>query len=87
STPLFAGIEEEMNEEELALSRSTPGYRFDRPAVVPAPAPLAEPVATLDGEAERFVDARLAEAPVVMFALAWCEFCWAARLLFEGLGI
>ncbi|WP_355660971.1 cysteine synthase A [Halomonas salifodinae] len=83
STPLFAGIEEEMNEEELALSRSTPGYRFDRPALTP----LAEPVATLDDEAERFVDERLAEAPVVMFALAWCEFCWAARRLFDGLGI
>jgi cysteine synthase len=28
STPLFDGIEAEMNEEELALSRSTPGYQF-----------------------------------------------------------
>lgn len=83
STPLFAGIEEEMNEEELALSRATPGYRFDRPAV----APPAEPVVAGDREAERFVDERLAEVPVVMFALAWCEFCWAARRLFEGLGI
>jgi cysteine synthase len=28
STPLFETIEAEMNEEELALSRSTPGYQF-----------------------------------------------------------
>ena len=28
STPLFDGIEAEMDEEELALSRSTPGYQF-----------------------------------------------------------
>ncbi|RCS21844.1 cysteine synthase A [Phyllobacterium salinisoli] len=28
STPLFEGIETEMNEEELALSRSTPGFQF-----------------------------------------------------------
>ncbi|MFY0990644.1 pyridoxal-phosphate dependent enzyme [Halomonas sp. C05BenzN] len=88
STPLFAGIEDEMNEEELALSRSTPGYRFDLPAAVPAPAStVAEPVATLDAEAERFVDDTLARARVVMFALAWCEFCWAARKLFDRLGI
>lgn len=28
TTPLFASIEEEMNEEEVALSRSTPGYQM-----------------------------------------------------------
>ena len=28
TTPLFDGIEAEMNEEELALSRSTPGFQF-----------------------------------------------------------
>ena len=32
STPLFADIPAEMSEEELALSRSTPGQRFDDPA-------------------------------------------------------
>jgi cysteine synthase len=28
TTPLFEGIETEMNEEEIALSRSTPGFQF-----------------------------------------------------------
>jgi cysteine synthase A len=28
TTPLFEGIEAEMNDEELALSRSTPGFQF-----------------------------------------------------------
>ncbi len=28
STPLFGGIEEEMTEEEIALSKSTPGYQM-----------------------------------------------------------
>ncbi len=84
TTPLFAGIDDEMNAEELALSRSTPGYRFDRPAAAPAPM-AAEPVP--DAEAERCVDTVLADSPVVMFALAWCEFCWAARRLLERLGI
>jgi cysteine synthase len=28
TTPLFEGIEEEMDEEEIALSRSTPGFQF-----------------------------------------------------------
>ncbi|MCE9661971.1 cysteine synthase A [Halomonas sp. M5N1S17] len=90
STPLFEGIEDEMNEEELALSRSTPGCRFDTPAAAPAPRPAATPVAqdaTSDVEAERRLDDYLAQAPVVMFALAWCEFCWAARKLFDHLGV
>ncbi|XKE46982.1 pyridoxal-phosphate dependent enzyme [Halomonas organivorans] len=84
STPLFDGVGEEMNDEELALSRSTPGYRFDRPAPMAAKAPAE---AATDPGAERFVDACLVEAPVVMFGLAWCEFCWAARKLFTRLGI
>lgn len=29
SSPLFEGIEEDMNEEEVALSKSTPGYHMD----------------------------------------------------------
>ena len=28
TTPLFEGIEAEMNEEEVALSRSTPGFQL-----------------------------------------------------------
>jgi cysteine synthase A len=88
STPLFEDIDEAMNEEELGISRSTPSYRFDAPAA-PAPAPAAvnvEPVRT-DVDAERFVDATIADAPVVMFALEWCEFCWSVRKLFARLGI
>jgi cysteine synthase A len=38
STPLFADIPADMNEEELAISRSTPNYRFDAPAPAPQPA-------------------------------------------------
>ncbi|WP_290649909.1 cysteine synthase A, partial [Aquisalimonas sp.] len=50
STPLFEGIIEEMTDDEMALSRSTPGYRFDAmPPVRPAPA-RPEPV-ELDADA------------------------------------
>ena len=38
STPLFADITEAMDEEEMALSQSTPRYRFDACAVSPADA-------------------------------------------------
>ncbi|MBS9402290.1 cysteine synthase A [Halomonas sp. TRM85114] len=90
STPLFEGITEAMTDEEIALSRSTPGYRFDSPPPA-APSPrdgkaATQPVA-LDPEAVRFVDEVLATEPVVMFALEWCEFCWSARKLFARLGI
>ncbi len=88
STPLFEGIKEEMNEEEMEISRSTPGYRFD---VKPPPAPAAaEPGhGALDASAEQVVDRALADAdnPVVLFALEWCEFCWAIRKLFGELDI
>ena len=90
STPLFEGIGEEMNEDEVAISRSTPGYRFDPPAVCALPAApvrLHEPAAALDAEAESFVIGVVQDCPVVMFALEWCEFCWAVRKLFARLGI
>ena len=43
----------------------------------------------LDAEAQRFVARSLpiADEPVVMFALEWCEFCWSVRQLFARLGI
>jgi len=90
STPLFDGIGEDMNDEEIAISQSTPGYRFDAPPACPAPAvPLHKPAAPpqLDVEAEAFVDNVIRDYPVVMFALEWCEFCWAVRKLFARLGI
>jgi cysteine synthase A len=84
STPLFDGISEDMSEAELALSHSTPHYRFDQ---APAPAPAtAEPTA-VDTAAEQEVDRTIADAAVVMFALEWCEFCWSVRKLFAALEI
>ena len=88
STPLFDQIEVDMNEAELQLSRSTPGYRFDAP---PAAAPVAvrpqEPTAVVDASAEAYVNDAVRGPGVVMFALEWCEFCWAVRKLFARLGI
>lgn len=88
STPLFDGIGEDMSEAELALSRSTPGFRFDvsSPAAAAAPAVAAEPPA-LDPEMVALVDATIGGDSVVMFALEWCEFCWSARKLFARAGI
>jgi cysteine synthase A len=92
STPLFEHIGEDMTEEELEISRSTPGYRFDAPPPQPddsesgsddLPASKVE----LDAGAEQFVDDVVRNEPVVMFALEWCEFCWSARKLFAKLGI
>jgi cysteine synthase A len=86
STPLFEPIGEAMDAHELALSRSTPGYRFDAAAGKTAtPAPATAPV--LDSAAIALVDRAVRDEPVVMFALAWCEFCWAVRKLFARLGV
>jgi cysteine synthase A len=93
STPLFADIPSDMTEEELALSRSTPNYRFDvapPPAEPPAADPRpAAPAPEVSAEARAFVDDVLADTaqPVVLFALEWCEFCWSVRRMFARFGI
>jgi cysteine synthase A len=91
STQLFEDAHAEMNAEEEAISRSTPLCRFDiRPvASDPAlkePAPYAAPVEA-DAGAKAFVADVLAKEAVVLFALEWCEFCWAVRRLLAAYGI
>jgi len=87
STPLFDGIVEEMNEEEREIAASTPTCRFDSPAPA-APAKKEAPVDPGD-EARAFVEKTLSDTdqPVVLFALEWCEFCWAVRKMFKAYGI
>jgi cysteine synthase A len=89
STPLFDGIAADMSAEELALSRSTPGCRFDAPAnaVAAAPPTAPQPAPPADVAADAFVTQVIQDHAVVMFALEWCEFCWAARKFFVRLGI
>jgi cysteine synthase A len=88
STPLFEGIPEQMTEDEMQISRSTPGYRFDLPAAAAATSPPADS-APVSASAEDFVDAAIGDPdnPVVLFALEWCEFCWAVRKLFGEMGV
>jgi len=90
STPLFAEIMEEMSDEEIALSCSTPNFRFDRAAPAPKPAAATSVVAAeLDSDAKDFFERVTSDPdqPVVLFALEWCEFCWSVRKLFARLGI
>jgi cysteine synthase len=85
STPLFADVPVDMTDEEYRISRSTPNYRFDA-APPPAPPPAQAPAAAAapNAEAVAFVDGAIGDPaqPVVMFALEWCEFCWAVRKMF-----
>ena len=94
STPLFDSIEEDMNAEEISISRSTSGYRFDaQPVETDEPrgknvdATPSAPV--LDPEAEAEVEATLRGNPgkVVMFSLEWCEFCWSVRKMMDSCDI
>jgi cysteine synthase len=91
STPLFEHIVEAMDDEELAISRSTAGYRFDVPATAPAaptpPLPAEVPPPSVDPAAAAFITDTVRDQPVVMFALEWCEFCWAVRKCFARLGV
>ncbi|QMU60026.1 MAG: pyridoxal-phosphate dependent enzyme [Boseongicola sp.] len=85
STVLFDGVAETMTDEELDISRSTSGYRFDVSSGGGVAA-ASETVPTKP-EVEAFVDKTLGENSVVMFALEWCEFCWSVRKLFAEAGI
>ena len=91
STPLFEDTPIDMTAEEAEISHSTPSARFGAPAA-PAPAaiaaqPVAAPPVAADAEAETRLAAAIASAPVVLFALEWCEFCWSVRKVFAALGI
>lgn len=88
STPLFEAIGQEMDDEEREISNSTPLSRFGAPSSQPAPAMVStvEPVPLRGSE---FVTEAISDPaqPVVMFALEWCEFCWAVRRFLKDLGV
>ena len=86
STVLFDGIEESMSEEELRISRSTPGFRFDTPAPAPIPA-VSTAAPACKPEAAKMIDDIVSEHPVVVFVLEWCEFSWSVRKLFAAAGV
>ncbi|GFE89829.1 pyridoxal-phosphate dependent enzyme [Steroidobacter agaridevorans] len=88
STPLFESIEQEMNAVEKEISNSTPLCRFGAPASQPAVA-AAVAIEPAPDSARDFVEQAIKdpEQPVVMFALEWCEFCWAARRFLRDLGV
>ncbi len=88
TTQLFDGIETNMSDQEVIISKSTPGYRFDISAPA-APAGDTPPAPAAKAEAISFVDEVVGDAkePVVLFALEWCEFCWSVRKMFAETGI
>jgi cysteine synthase A len=92
STPLFDDVALEMSEDEWAISRSTPNYRFDAATTGKESshktAAQSKP-ASLDDKAVAFVNEVISnrEFPIALFALEWCEFCWSVRKLFAKLDI
>ena len=72
STPLFQAITEQMTPDEMEISCSTPGYRFDvkAPPTVPGESETDAP-SPVSAEAEAFVTEVIgdAEQAVVLFAL------------------
>jgi cysteine synthase A len=92
STPLFDGVAIDMTAEELEISRSTPGARFDTevpvaptPAVVCTVTPATAAEAGRFGRRRRFRRARFwptPNSPSCCSRSRWCEFCWAVRKLF-----
>ena len=89
STPLFEDIAVEMSEEEIELSKSTPGFRFDvaLAAVKIVDAPDKADVLVEAARCEVDAILRAPDQPVIMFAYAWCDFCNSVRRAFSKYGI
>ncbi len=83
STPLFDGIPADMTDEEEAIARSTPNYRFDSAPPPPSDADTATVAAPPEALALLDEVTHDPDNPVLMFALEWCEFCWSVRKLFD----
>ncbi len=86
STPLFEDIPEEMDDDEIAISMSTPNYRFGAPPVPSADdgEPGDDEPVDAPADAVKFLEEARHDKdnPVVLFALEWCEFCWSVRKMF-----
>ncbi len=87
STPLFDDIPADMTADEVEISRSTPGARFDAPPPAEpdeAATEEEEPEIEAPADAVKFLNDTVSDAdqPVVLFALEWCEFCWSLRKMF-----
>ena len=89
STPLFEDIGQEMDDEERAISNSTPVCRFGMPAPAAPPSRDTAPLSAATERAHAFVGSAISNRamPVVMFAHEWCEFCWAVRRFLNDLGV
>jgi len=93
STPLFEHIDSEMNRDELDIAESTPNYRFDTPAPAQPESKAGSQrhpgIEDLSTEGSVVLEKFLGDGknPVVLFALEWCEFCWAIKKMFTALDI
>jgi cysteine synthase A len=72
-----------MTMEECEIAGSVPRAAAPAPSTPPSGPPKP------DAAAVSFVETAVNDpaSPVVMFALAWCEFCWSVRKLFAAAGI
>jgi len=86
STPLFEDVAVDMTDEEMTMSCSTPGFRFDIESSAPASNENESP---LDEAAMAELNTILNDSSheIVMFGLEWCEFCWSVRKVLTHYGI
>ena len=75
STPLFADIPADMTAEEILISESTPSAA---PGSIEMP-PVTDEALAFVQASSGLVDGVAAAAPVVVWSLEYCEFCWTAR--------
>jgi len=86
STALFADVPEAMTEEECHIASEVTYLAAPATTANQADQDASDGCRDEASEFVKFVVSDKAE-PVVMFALAWCEFCWSVRKLFEKAGI
>jgi len=87
STPLFEDVTIDMSEDEIAISQSTPNFRFDVEGESVSSANTADNPIDEASKQEVLSTINDPKQPVVMYALEWCEFCWSVRKIFDKYNI
>ncbi|MEX0619476.1 MAG: cysteine synthase A [Pseudohongiellaceae bacterium] len=85
TTPLFEDINVDMSADEIDISLSTPGFRFDGSSGGSEGMDQTEPESAAVQEVTDLIAER--DQPITMFALEWCEFCWSVRKVFKAYDI
>lgn len=82
---LLEDVPAEMTDEEIEIAQSTVSTSHERGNAAAQESELPEPEPDVVGALNRLIADP--NQPVLMFGLAWCEFCWSVRKVMKAYDI